>query len=101
RPLIGRLPGSTRRAIERVELEGMSQRAAAEAEGLSLSGMKSRVQRGRERLREMLLDCCAIALDRRGGIASCESPGPGTCGERSREEDEGRGSPRGARRRSC
>jgi len=40
RPLIGRLPES-RRAIERVELEGMSQRSAAEAEGLSLSGMKS------------------------------------------------------------
>ena len=42
---------------------------AAARLGLSVSGMKSRVQRGRRQLRDMLETCCAIALDRRGGVA--------------------------------
>ena len=37
--------------------------------GLSVSGMKSRVQRGRRQLRDMLEACCVIALDRRRGVA--------------------------------
>ncbi len=37
--------------------------------GLSVSGMKSRVQRGRRQLRDMLDACCVIALDRRRGVA--------------------------------
>jgi hypothetical protein len=35
--------------------------------GLSV-GMKSRVQRGRHQLRDMLEACCVIALDRRRGV---------------------------------
>lgn len=75
RPMIGRLPERYRRAIERVELQGLSQRAAAAAEGLSVSGMKTRVQRARGRLKAALLECCRIALDRRGGLLDCESRG--------------------------
>ena len=30
--------------------------------------MKSRVQRGRAKLKEALLSCCAIEVDRRGGV---------------------------------
>jgi RNA polymerase sigma-70 factor (ECF subfamily) len=41
-------------------------REAAEREGVSLSGMKSRVQRGRRLLRELFEACCEIALDARG-----------------------------------
>jgi RNA polymerase sigma-70 factor (ECF subfamily) len=33
------------------ELEGLTQKQAAEMIGISLSGMKSRVQRGRQKLR--------------------------------------------------
>lgn len=40
--------------------------------GISLSGMKSRVQRGRQQLREMFEACCEIALDVRGHVVSCE-----------------------------
>jgi RNA polymerase sigma-70 factor (ECF subfamily) len=40
--------------------------------GVSLSGMKSRVQRGRVRLRALLEACCDIALDARGRVMSCE-----------------------------
>ena len=45
------LPSPYREAITLTELEGRTQREAAEMVGISLSGMKSRVQRGRARLR--------------------------------------------------
>lgn len=68
RPMIERLSRDYREAITLVELDGLTQQAAAEQMGLSLSGMKSRVQRGRKQLKQMLDDCCLIELDRRGGV---------------------------------
>jgi RNA polymerase sigma-70 factor (ECF subfamily) len=65
---VARLPSPYREAITLVELEGMTLRAAAEAMGVSVSGAKSRVQRGRARLREMIEACCDIAVDARGGV---------------------------------
>ena len=65
---VARLPSPYREAITLVELEGMTIRAAAEVMGVSLSGAKSRVQRGRARLREMLEACCEIALDARRAV---------------------------------
>ncbi len=53
-PLISRLPSPYREALTLTELEGLTQQAAADALGLSLSGTKSRVQRGREKLRALL-----------------------------------------------
>src|SRR5262245_48301292 len=41
--------------------------------GISLSGMKSRVQRGRAQLREAVDECCSIGLDARGHVVSCEA----------------------------
>ena len=67
------LPDDYRRAIELTELEGMSQVAAAERLGLSVPGAKSRVQRGRARLRAMLLRCCEIETDRRGRVIGFET----------------------------
>ena len=51
-----------------IDLEGLTQREAADQLGLSLSGMKSRVQRGRRQLKGMLEVCCTIELDRRRGL---------------------------------
>jgi RNA polymerase sigma-70 factor (ECF subfamily) len=68
RPMIERLPEDYRQAITLVDLEGMAQHEAAAQLGLSVSGMKSRVQRGRRQLRDMLEACCVIALDRRRGV---------------------------------
>jgi RNA polymerase sigma-70 factor (ECF subfamily) len=70
RPLIERLASPYREAITLTELDGISQTAAAEDLGLSVSGMKSRVQRARAQLGELLVSCCEIELDRRGGITS-------------------------------
>ena len=68
RPMIERLSKDYRDAITLVEIEGLPQHAAAKQMGISLSGMKSRVQRGRRQLKAMLNDCCVIELDRRGGV---------------------------------
>lgn len=75
--MLDRLSQDYRDAIMLVELEGLTQQAAAERLGLSLPGMKSRVQRGRKQLKQMLDDCCLIQLDRRGGVADYEVRGTG------------------------
>jgi RNA polymerase sigma-70 factor (ECF subfamily) len=65
---IDELPQPYRDALIATEYDGLSQRQLAEREGISLSGAKSRVQRGREKLRQLLLECCHFELDRRGRI---------------------------------
>jgi RNA polymerase sigma-70 factor (ECF subfamily) len=72
RPMIERLSGEYRQAVVLVDLEGLTQQEAATQLGLSLSGMKSRVQRGRRQLKGMLEACCTIELDRRRGVTDYE-----------------------------
>jgi RNA polymerase sigma-70 factor, ECF subfamily len=71
-PLINRLPSPYREALTLTELEGITQQAAADALGISVSGAKSRVQRGREKLRDLLEECCRIGVDARGRVIDCE-----------------------------
>lgn len=71
-PFVALLPSPYREALTLTELEGLSQREAAQMTGVSFSGMKSRVQRGRVLLREALEACCHIALDVRGRVTACE-----------------------------
>ncbi len=59
-PLIADLPETYRSALVLSELKGLPQKEMANRLGISLSGAKSRVQRGREKLRQRLLDCCDI-----------------------------------------
>jgi RNA polymerase sigma-70 factor (ECF subfamily) len=79
--MMERLSQDYRDAITLVELQGLTQQAAAKQMGISLSGMKSRVQRGRARLKQMLDDCCLIELDRRGGVVEyrTRTSGCGSC----------------------
>lgn len=73
KPLISSLGPADQQALQLVEFEGVTQAEAAQRLGLSVSGMKSRVQRARLHLRTALDECCRIALDRRGGIISYEA----------------------------
>jgi len=57
-----------RDALTMTELEGLTQAEAAERAGISLSGMKSRVQRGRQKVRDALVRCCEIETDVRGKV---------------------------------
>lgn len=70
-PFVAMLPSPYRQAITLTELEGLSQKEAADMLGISLPAMKSRVQRGRARLRQLLDECCVIALDARGRVVEC------------------------------
>lgn len=67
-PMIRTLPARYAEALLLTDIEGLTQAAAAKRLGLSLSGMKSRVQRGRRLLKRTLLRCCEVELDRRGGV---------------------------------
>lgn len=74
-PLIERLPAPYRETVEYAEIEGMTQRAAAERLELSHSGAKSRVQRARAMLEADLLASCRVEFDRRGAIKEYERRG--------------------------
>lgn len=63
---IEHLPGNYKQAIKLTEIEGMKQRELAEKLGISITGAKSRVQRGRAQLKAMLLDCCNFEFDSAG-----------------------------------
>ena len=71
-PFVARLPEAYRHAITLVELQGLTQADAAKIAGVSLSGMKSRVQRGRRLLREMFEECCSLKIDARGRVIDAE-----------------------------
>ena len=61
--MIGQLPHKYGIALRMAEIEGATQQEVADRLSLSLSGAKSRIQRARRMLREILLACCHIELD--------------------------------------
>jgi len=65
-PLVRNLPDTYRDAVMLSEIEGLTQKQVAEKLGLSLSAAKSRVQRGRIMVKDMLNDCCRFEIDHRG-----------------------------------
>jgi RNA polymerase sigma-70 factor (ECF subfamily) len=67
-PMIDALPLKYREAIRLVEIEGVSQKEMASNLNISYSAAKSRVQRGREKLKDLLLECCTIVSDKYGDI---------------------------------
>jgi RNA polymerase sigma-70 factor (ECF subfamily) len=78
-PLLERLPEIYREALALTEFEGLTQASAAARVGVSTSGMKARVQRARAQLKRLLIGCCEVEIDRRGGITSYQPRG-GSCG---------------------
>lgn len=77
-PLVADLPAADQEALRLVDVEDVSQGDAARRLGLSVSGMKSRVQRARRRLRDVVDDCCRVELDRRGSPLAV-TPRDGGC----------------------
>lgn len=77
------LPPPFAEAVRLTELDGLTQEAAAARVGVPLSTMKSRVQRGRVKLKRSLEACCTFALDARGRVTGCErrpeGRAPGEC----------------------
>ena len=79
-PMIQLLPETYREAVILSELQGLTQKEVGRRQGLSLPGAKSRIQRGRALLREMLTDCCRFEFDRRGRVCAYEQKEGKSCG---------------------
>lgn len=79
-PFVRRLAEPYRTALELTTLQGLSQQEAARREGISLSGMKSRVQRARDQVRELMLRCCDVELDVRGSVMDYAVRDRSVCG---------------------
>lgn len=78
-PMLLRLPQKYREALVLADLEGITQTELARRLGLSLSGAKSRVQRGREQLKTLLTECCHFEFDCRGRVADYQCKKPYKC----------------------
>lgn len=71
-PLINLLPPEYAEPLRMSELEGISQKEIAERLGISYSGAKSRIQRGREKLKQLFLECCHLEFDKDGQVMSAQ-----------------------------
>jgi RNA polymerase sigma-70 factor (ECF subfamily) len=71
--MVEQLPEPYRQALKLSDFDGIGQEEIAGRAGISLSGAKSRIQRARQHLREMLLDCCRVERDRRGNVIDYET----------------------------
>jgi RNA polymerase sigma-70 factor (ECF subfamily) len=83
--LMDRLPDRYKEPLFLTEFEGLTQKEMGDKLGLSVSGAKSRVQRGKAKLKDMLHQCCDFELDRRGNVMDYKSrseDSPECCGER-------------------
>jgi RNA polymerase sigma-70 factor (ECF subfamily) len=68
RETVDSLPPLYREALWLTEYQGLSQVEMATRLGISVSGAKSRVQRARQKVKDLLLECCHFEFDRRGKI---------------------------------
>lgn len=66
--MIQYLPEKYKQAIILTEFDNLTQKELANRMGLTISGAKSRVQRARVLLKNMLLNCCSFETDHRGNI---------------------------------
>ncbi|GII20252.1 sigma-70 family RNA polymerase sigma factor [Planomonospora parontospora] len=78
-PMLERLSERDRQAIALVDYEGVTQAEAAGRLGISVPGMKSRVQRARTRLRTLLTACCRVETDARGDVREVRPAGACPC----------------------
>lgn len=78
-PLVERLPDPYREALMLTDLGELSQVEAARVAGLSVPGMKARVQRARAKVHTLLTECCEVALDADRQIAEVTRTGPCAC----------------------
>lgn len=79
------LPEKYRQALLLTDIQGLTQQQLADQLNLSLSGAKSRVQRAREKLKDVLLGCCHLEFDRRGQVMAYQPQEPNCryCGDES------------------
>lgn len=66
--MMDKLPSEYCEALCLTELQGLSQKEYAKKIGISYSGAKSRVQRARNMLKDMMMKCCHYQFDNYGSV---------------------------------
>lgn len=69
--LIDELPEDYQQIIKMSELQGIPQKEIAKELGINYATVRSKVQRGRTRLRKAISDCCEIIQGGKGSIIGC------------------------------
>ena len=67
--VLSELSSEDRNIIEQCDLEGVKQKDYAEAQGISLAAVKSRLLRARERMRTRMSKACQVRFDEQGRVA--------------------------------
>lgn len=71
-PFLKALPKDSEEILSAVYLREESQKEYAEKHQIKYSTLKSRVQKGREQLKELFEDCCSMKLDHQGNLMDFE-----------------------------
>lgn len=79
--MMDELPADDCEALCLTELGGMSQKEYAKKTGISYSGAKSRVQRAKIKLKDLLMKCCHYQFDKYGTVIGIFPPGCCCCTE--------------------
>jgi RNA polymerase sigma-70 factor, ECF subfamily len=79
--VVSQLPDKYRKAVIMADIEGRKMSDIAKEFNISISGAKSRVQRGRKMIKEIILQCCEVTSDNYGNIVeykprSCKKSDP-------------------------
>ncbi len=75
-PMIKELPSLYENTLHSIYFENKTMHDLAEKEKVSLSAIKSRAARGREILKQSLLECCQIELSKKGNILDVQHQTP-------------------------
>ncbi len=77
--MIRKLPPQYREFVMMSEIEGLKQREIADRQKVTISCAKSRIQRGKARLKKMLLQCCHFQFDVQGRVIEYERKKCNSC----------------------
>ncbi|MFV1975618.1 MAG: sigma-70 family RNA polymerase sigma factor [Candidatus Scalindua sp.] len=80
-PMIQALPKTYQRPLVLSEIEGKKYKELAAELGLSVSAVKSRILRGREKLHKSMVRCCTIYRNDAGEAVDYEQKKSGFCGD--------------------
>ncbi len=62
------LPAPYREAVRLADYEGLPHAEVARRLGITLTAAKSRIRRGKQRILELMHECCRMEFDRRGRV---------------------------------
>ena len=88
---VERLPKRYAEAVRSYELDGLTQRQVADQLGISYEAAKSRIKRGRLKLKQLLTACCEFEFDARGNLLDFTAKSSDNCCGDGHKREEGTG----------